>query len=344
MSLPMPGRLYRVRHRERIGDDFRRVWSVQASLPSGLAGCIIATLSDAKSGAPGVPVKGLFLGIFIACSLRSSRKKIPAIPLRACDSPAYWVRFVLCIGCDHAAQTRKETPCPTQRNPQRKSTFIRYPLPSGARKPTRAFSTQSRSRRATRTVRESGSPRRASAKASCCSWRRPQTWLTTKFRNNIVKTSTPLHTSQTLPSRPGQGALTSALPFFSVTHRCTQSYAVGIAPQIKTSSSLLPGAQLRVTAHRALTRSSQCCAPGLFRTRNTNLFAANQIFDSIRGMKFVGPHVEQRTSCVLYDRASFGMPGQTTRLRGGSAPVDPRQRGGLSPLLDTPRQLCGGRV
>jgi hypothetical protein len=50
-----------------------------------------------------------------------------------------------------------------------------------------------------------------------------------------------------------------------------------------------------------------------------------------------GPYAEQRTSYVLFNRASSRMPGKTTRLPGGVAPVDPHQRGaspssGLSPI------------
>jgi hypothetical protein len=47
------------------------------------------SLSDANPSASGVPVKRWFLGILVACSLRSSRNKIPAIPLRAFDIPAF---------------------------------------------------------------------------------------------------------------------------------------------------------------------------------------------------------------------------------------------------------------
>jgi hypothetical protein len=55
-----------------------------------------------------------------------------------------------------------------------------------------------------------------------------------------------------------------------------------------------------------------------------------------------GLHVERRTSYVLFNRASCQMPGQTTRLQGGFAPVDPHQRGSRPPLLDTPREDHGG--
>lgn len=100
----------------------------------------------------------------------------------------------------------------------------------------------------------------------------------------------------------------------------------------KASSFLLPGLSL------------PRCASGLFRRWNTNLFAANLILGFIRRMKFIGPYREQRTSCVLFNRASFRMPGCTTRLQGGFTPVDPHQRGSLPPLLDTPPQCCGGRA
>jgi hypothetical protein len=55
-----------------------------------------------------------------------------------------------------------------------------------------------------------------------------------------------------------------------------------------------------------------------------------------------GLRVERRTSYVLFNRASCRMPGQTTRLQGGFAPVDPHQRGGKPPLLDTPVRHRGG--
>jgi hypothetical protein len=57
-----------------------------------------------------------------------------------------------------------------------------------------------------------------------------------------------------------------------------------------------------------------------------------------------GPYAEQRTSCGLYDRASQGMPGHTNRLQGGVAPVDPHQREGKPPLLDTPPAVRGVRA
>jgi len=40
---------------------------------------------------------------------RYATGNIYAIPLRAFDIPASWVRFGLCIGCDHAPKTEKET-------------------------------------------------------------------------------------------------------------------------------------------------------------------------------------------------------------------------------------------
>lgn len=55
-----------------------------------------------------------------------------------------------------------------------------------------------------------------------------------------------------------------------------------------------------------------------------------------RSMQIGRPHIEQRTSCVLFNRASFRMLGCTTRLQGGFAPVDPHQRGDWPPLLDSP--------
>jgi hypothetical protein len=44
-----------------------------------------------------------------------------------------------------------------------------------------------------------------------------------------------------------------------------------------------------------------------------------------------GPYAERRTSCVLYDRASYRMPAPPTRLPGSFAPVDPDQRGDVPP-------------
>jgi hypothetical protein len=68
----------------------------------------IRILGDATNpSAPRVPVKRWVLGILLACSLRSSRKKIPAILLRTLDLAASSTRCGLFIGCDHAAEKRK---------------------------------------------------------------------------------------------------------------------------------------------------------------------------------------------------------------------------------------------
>jgi hypothetical protein len=59
----------------------------------------------------------------------------------------------------------------------------------------------------------------------------------------------------------------------------------------KPSSFLLPRESLRATAQRALSLSVSCCAPGLFRERNTNLFAPRVILGFIPRMN----------SCVTAD-------------------------------------------
>jgi hypothetical protein len=52
----------------------------------------------------------------------------------------------------------------------------------------------------------------------------------------------------------------------------------------QTFSFLPPLVKLRATASSAVARLTSCCAPGLFRERNANLFAANHILDSTRRM------------------------------------------------------------
>jgi len=223
-------------------------------LPSALRTARFASLADANPSAPRVPVKRLVLGILLRARYAPRADKIPAILLRTLDLSASPARFGCCIGCDHAAHNRKETPCPTTINPFRRSTSIRSRRQSGGTKRRRAFATLSRSKRATRTARENGSPRRASARVICCSWRRPQIWLTTKFKTTIVATSTPPHTSEKLPSRSGQGALTGALPFFYVAHYDPQrisAYAEQGVPDLAFFSFLLPTSNLKCCAQCA---------------------------------------------------------------------------------------------
>jgi len=63
-------------------------WFVSVFLPFPFQGSKLAALADANPRASGGPVQRWLLGILIACSLRSSRNKIPAMPLRALDIPA----------------------------------------------------------------------------------------------------------------------------------------------------------------------------------------------------------------------------------------------------------------
>jgi hypothetical protein len=148
--------------------------------------------------------------------------------------------------------------------------------------------------------------------------------------------------TKTQPKQTGQGA-SCALPFFSVGHPGTQAYAVNVDPEHNSFSFLPPDLNLRVKAQQALTRFSQYCTPGTIRECNTNSFAANLILRFNLWSMNRSPYIEQRTSYVLYDRASCRMLSHSTRLAGLSARA-PDQRGGKPPLLDTPPVLRGGRA
>jgi hypothetical protein len=57
-----------------------------------------------------------------------------------------------------------------------------------------------------------------------------------------------------------------------------------------------------------------------------------------------GAYAERRTSCVLYDRASYRMPAPPTRLPGSFAPVDPDQRGDIPPCWIPPGAARHGAI
>ena len=195
---------------------FLCVWGV---LPFCFHDCIFASLADATSSAPAVQVKRWLLGILLRARFAPRADKIPAMPpLGAFDLPACWARSGFCIGCDHAAETRKETPCQTARNPPRESSFTPYPQQSGGTKPRRAFSGPSLLNAATRMKPAIGSHLTTSIQASCCFFRRLPTWPTVRYSSSgpvIVTLS--LQTKKPHNRRPGQGARLSALPFLLVT-------------------------------------------------------------------------------------------------------------------------------
>lgn len=190
---------------------------VQALLPSGFQVRIIATFTDANSGAPGVPVKRWVLAIFPCKCTAARTEKFLRSRYALLTFPPLEVRFGLCIGCNHAAQTRKETSCPTQRNPQRKSASTRYPQRSGGTRTRRASSTPSPLSAASRMMPASGSPLRPSTRATSCSWRRLPTWPTARSISCVPATATPNSLTKRLHNRRlGQGAHTGALPLFFI--------------------------------------------------------------------------------------------------------------------------------
>jgi hypothetical protein len=71
---------------------------------------------------------------------------------------------------------------------------------------------------------------------------------------------------------------------------------------------------------------------------------ASPILGFIRRMQTTTRHKGRRTSCVLFNRTSFRMPGCTTRLQGGFAPVDPHQRGDDPPFGFPPLTRSGGAI
>jgi hypothetical protein len=75
-------------------------------------------------------------------------------------------------------------------------------------------------------------------------------------------------------------------------------------------------------------RHLPCFAPVSFHKRNTATPCCIVDDSSIQSavMKTRRTCIENRTSYVLFNRASSRMPGKTTRLPGGFAPVDPHQR------------------
>ena len=136
-----------------------------------------ATFTDANPGASGPPVKRWVLEISLRSgSLPITHTKFLRSRCALWTGAPHWMRFCLCIGCDPAAlQPGKETPCPTQRNPQPASTSTRSPLPSGGTRTRRASSTPSLSSAATATTPESGRPLRPSTRMTCLRFRNSPT-------------------------------------------------------------------------------------------------------------------------------------------------------------------------
>src|SRR5260370_36764501 len=104
-SFPMPGRL----STRIVVYHCGAFPCVQGLLPFCFHDCIFASL-NATLSAPTVPVKRWFLGILLRARYTPRADKIPTILLRTFDMHACWARLGFCIGCDHAAETRKETP------------------------------------------------------------------------------------------------------------------------------------------------------------------------------------------------------------------------------------------
>ena len=196
---------------------YSRIFCRPVSLPLCSKGYIIAALADANRSASGVPVERWLLVILLRA--RYAPRAIRFLRCRYALStfPPSKTRFVDCIGCDHAAYQRKERPCQTVKNQQPESAFTPCPRQSGGTKTPRAtdHSTRSPFSVTTRTRKANGRAQTASTKV-ICSWpRRSSTWRIRRLSNSgpmIVRLS-----SQKIKphSRPGQGALASALPFFS---------------------------------------------------------------------------------------------------------------------------------
>ncbi len=228
--------------------------SAMGLLPSGVRTARFASLAEANLARPACLSKGCFSEFScVLATLLAQRKflRYRASTLLTC--PPIGTRFGFCIGCDHAAHNRKETLCPATMNPPARSNSSRYRLLSGGMRRRSLFATQSHSRRATKTALENGSLLRASAKVTCCSWRRPQIWPMTKFKTTIVVTSTLPRTSQKLLSGSGQGALIGVLPYLFVTQYDPQgvsAYAEKSAPGTPTSSFLPPRPNLKIPARR----------------------------------------------------------------------------------------------
>jgi hypothetical protein len=173
--------------------------------------CITATLNDANPSAPAVPVQRWLLGILLRARCAPRLNKLPAMPLRALDRPGSWVRLGLCIGCDHAAQTRKEITWPTQRNPPPRSAFTRLPQPSGGTKTRTVSSTPSPLSAASRTTKANGRPRQRLTPTSCCFSLSLLIRLTPRSSNSGLTIVSLTRTIQ--PKQMGQGASRALPPF-----------------------------------------------------------------------------------------------------------------------------------
>jgi len=185
---------------------------------------IFATWADANSGTPGVPVQRWVLGIFPRARFAPRATKFLRSRCALLTFPPSRVRLELYIGCDHAAQTRKEITCQTQRNPRRKSASTRYPQRYGGTKTRRASSTPSHLNAVSRTTPANGRPLRASMRATSCLLRRLQIRPTVRFTSCAPTTATANTLTKRPPKKSGQGALTGALPllYFPCSQR-TQS-------------------------------------------------------------------------------------------------------------------------
>jgi len=244
----------------------------------GCRECIIASLADANPGAPGNPVKRWFLAILPGMRPATRAAKFLRYRYALLTGPPDGTRPTVCIGCDYAAHQRKETPCPTTKNPPLESASTLSRLQSGQIAQRRASSIPSRSPAASRTRTASGETRLASTKTNSCLLRRRSIWHTRRYSGSGLST---VRISQEM-SRPreasGQGAL-CALPFFS--------WAVLADSEQESKPVAIFLFLLPTFLLKAGSRSGSAFSRfeiGLFRRRNTKSFAMHLILGFIRDM------------------------------------------------------------